>query len=81
MEVSINGGFHNGGFNSNGNGNSILRSSGDSCLRVSIHGDTPIAGWFMVENPTSMDDLGVPPYQETSIYINIIYIYICVIFI
>ena len=30
-----------------------------------------------MENPIKMDDLGVPPFQETSIYIYIyIYIYI-----
>jgi len=36
-------------------------------MRVSINGGTPIAGWFMLENPTNMDDLGVPPFQETSV--------------
>ena len=25
-----------------------------------------LAGWFTKENPIKMDDLGVPPFQETS---------------
>ena len=25
-----------------------------------MDGDTPIAGWFIVEHPIKMDDLGVP---------------------
>ena len=37
---------------------------------VSINGGSPRAGWFVRENPTKMDDLGVPDFQETPIYTN-----------
>ena len=44
-------------------------------MGVSINGGTPKMGDLQKENPFKMDDLGVPLFQETPIYI---YIYLCI---
>ena len=36
-------------------------------MEVSINGGTPIAGWFVVGNPTKKDDLVVPLFRKTPI--------------
>ena len=35
-----------------------------------MNGDTPIAGWFIREHPIKIDDLGVPPFMETFMWLK-----------
>jgi hypothetical protein len=35
----------------------------------------PIAGWSIMENHIKVEDLGVPPFQETTIYVCVHQLY------
>ena len=43
----------------------ILEPFAPTQLGVSLNGGTPVAGWFVRNNPIKMDDLGVALCQET----------------
>ena len=37
------------------------------CLLGFLKWGTPTAGWFIMQHPPKMNDLRVPPFEETSI--------------
>ena len=44
----------------------VSRTHGNPHIWVFPKIVVPQNGWFLMENPIKMDDLGVPPFSETA---------------
>ena len=52
-----------------------IPTHGDISIYMEVSQNGGKNGWFIMDNPIKMDDVGVPPFQETPIYVYIVILY------